>query len=113
MGTRLHGGIRALQHKRRSLIIGVDHRGLEKARDFGLPVAGRYIPAADLERAVRSDRPCEVNLPVNNILRWKRQWTDGGSGMSDNGVERRFVISHPSSLIPGHWSLIRPGITEL
>lgn len=73
-GTRLHGGIRALQHKRRSLIVGVDHRAMGMAGDFGLPVADRYLPIADLEHAVCSDRPCTVNLPMDNIRRWKAQW---------------------------------------
>ena len=29
IGTRLHAGIRAIQKKRRSIIIGVDNRALE------------------------------------------------------------------------------------
>ena len=41
IGTRLHGGIRALQHKRRSIIIGIDNRATELNRDFNLPVVNQ------------------------------------------------------------------------
>ena len=34
VGTRLHGGIRALQHKHLAFIIGVDHRAVGKAHRF-------------------------------------------------------------------------------
>lgn len=38
VGTRLHGGIRALQKGHRTLIIGIDNRAIEINRDTGLPV---------------------------------------------------------------------------
>lgn len=38
VGTRLHGGIRALQHKKRTIIIAVDHKAKSFGRDFNLPV---------------------------------------------------------------------------
>lgn len=41
VGTRLHAGIRALQHKRRTLILGVDNRALEMHRSFNIPVLPR------------------------------------------------------------------------
>lgn len=41
IGTRLHAGIRALQKKKRSIIIGVDNRAIEKKKDFNLPVITR------------------------------------------------------------------------
>lgn len=37
VGTRLHAGIRAMQHQRRSIIIGVDNRAVEIAKDINLP----------------------------------------------------------------------------
>jgi hypothetical protein len=40
-GTRLHGGIVALNHRVPSLILGVDNRATEMARDFQLPVVPR------------------------------------------------------------------------
>ena len=41
LGTRLHGGIRALQHGRRASIIAIDNRASEIARDTRLPVVSR------------------------------------------------------------------------
>jgi hypothetical protein len=38
VGARLHGGIRALQHGRRTLIVVVDNRAREMGRDWSLPV---------------------------------------------------------------------------
>jgi polysaccharide pyruvyl transferase WcaK-like protein len=74
VGTRLHGGIRALQHKRRSLIIGVDHRARDKAVDFQLPVKTRYTPSADLERILRAPIACDIHIPQENIRRWREQF---------------------------------------
>ncbi len=73
-GTRLHAGIRALQHKRRTLIVGVDHRALAMQRDFHLPVSDRYLSAEEVQRAVCADRPCEIRIPLENIERWKAQF---------------------------------------
>lgn len=41
VGTRLHGGIRALQHGRRAIIIAVDNRALVFKRDFNIPSISR------------------------------------------------------------------------
>lgn len=41
IGTRLHAGIRAIQKKRRSIIIGVDNRALEMQKDFNINVVNR------------------------------------------------------------------------
>jgi polysaccharide pyruvyl transferase WcaK-like protein len=97
VGTRLHGGIRALQHKRRTWIIGVDHRAIENERDFHLPVLYRYSPTADLQQAIRSPAPCDVRIPQENIRRWRGQFAaatrPGNSpaaqpALSEGGVSR-------------------------
>lgn len=41
VGTRLHGGIRCLQHGRRAIIISIDNRAREMSRDYGLPILER------------------------------------------------------------------------
>lgn len=38
IGSRLHGGIRALQYKRRSIIIAIESRARSSRNDFNLPV---------------------------------------------------------------------------
>jgi polysaccharide pyruvyl transferase WcaK-like protein len=74
VGTRLHGGIRALQHKRRSIIIGVDHRALVKGKDFDLPVIDRYQDADLIADKVSAEKDTRIRLPVERIEAWKAQF---------------------------------------
>ena len=41
VGTRLHAGIFALNHKVRSIIVAVDNRAIEIAKDTNLPIVRR------------------------------------------------------------------------
>ena len=66
-GTRLHGGIRALQHRRRAIILAIDNRAVELGSTTGLPVV-----AADevhrLDEIVKSKVSYEgVQLPTDAI----------------------------------------------
>lgn len=74
IGTRLHGGIRALNHKKRSCIIGIDNRALEISKDTDLPV----IKAEQIENSLRewiyNKKPTEIRLPIENINKWKSQF---------------------------------------
>lgn len=73
IGTRLHGGIRALQHKRRSLVIAVDNRALEKQKDFNLPVLPRE-QVEELTHWISMDRPIRIRLNQENIDQFLRQF---------------------------------------
>lgn len=73
VGTRLHAGIRALQKKRRSIILGVDNRAFEKYRDFNLQVCARDN-LEEIRSAVESDFVTDIKLPIENIFRWKSQF---------------------------------------
>ena len=73
VGTRLHGGIRALQLKNRSLIIGIDNRSLEKAKDFNLPVLARDN-IENLDEMIESEININLNLPEENIKYWLSQF---------------------------------------
>lgn len=73
IGTRLHGGIRALQKKRRSLIISIDNRAKEISNDINLNVCAR----GDLEaisRFANSNAETNLKLPAENIQLWKKQF---------------------------------------
>jgi len=74
VGTRLHGGIYALKHKRRSIIIGVDHRANEMGKDLNLPVVDRYALDGELEEKIINDFEIKVNLPMANIDKWCSQF---------------------------------------
>lgn len=69
VGTRLHAGIAALALGAPSLIIGVDNRAIEIARDTNLPV----IERAEIKcLASRLDAASGlIRLPVTDINRWR------------------------------------------
>jgi len=73
IGTRLHAGIRALQHGCRSFIIGIDNRAIEMNKDFGLPV----LPQNDISQLsdwVQGDYVLSLDIPWKNIETWKSQF---------------------------------------
>lgn len=79
VGTRLHAGIRALQKKKRSIIIGIDNRAIEKQKDFNLVCISRN-EIETLEAKILSEFFTAIVIPERNIERWKSQFvTDGGS----------------------------------
>ena len=73
IGTRLHGGVRALQHKRRSLIIEVDNRATEISRDTGLPTVKRDDLAA-INQWIEKPSRTVITMPWDHIARWKAQF---------------------------------------
>jgi polysaccharide pyruvyl transferase WcaK-like protein len=74
VGTRLHGGIYALKNKRRSIIIGVDHRANEMGRDLNLPVIDRKSSDEILKNKIIHDFETRINLPLENIQKWCLQF---------------------------------------
>lgn len=76
VGTRLHGGIRALQNKKRTIIIGVDNRAIEKQKDFNLKVIKRINLKTNLEEMILSEFETIINIPLGNIEKWKKQFQE-------------------------------------
>lgn len=72
IGTRLHGGIRALQFKKRSFIIGIDNRATEIAKDINLPVLPRE-EIENLPQLIASNYKTKIKLPFENIKKWCEQ----------------------------------------
>lgn len=70
VGSRLHGGIRALQFKKRTLVIGIDHRSTQIAHDTGLPMLPR-TEMHQLDRWVAGSAPTRIKLPIEDITNWK------------------------------------------
>lgn len=75
VGTRLHGGIRAMNYKHRSIIVAVDNRAVEISKDTDLCVLKRDSVGEDLERLINTKFETKLILPWNNIEKWKRQFT--------------------------------------
>ncbi|MCD7889290.1 MAG: polysaccharide pyruvyl transferase family protein [Oscillospiraceae bacterium] len=73
VGTRLHGGIRALNHQVRSIIIGVDNRATEISNDTGLKVIQRNKINL-LESEICSAWKTDIHIPSNNIAKWMNQF---------------------------------------
>lgn len=73
VGTRLHAGIRAMQHGRRSIIVSVDNRATEMGKNFNLPVIER-LQLDQLDARINASFQIDVRLPMENIKQWKAQF---------------------------------------
>jgi hypothetical protein len=76
VGTRLHGGIFCIRHGIRSLVLSIDNRAAEIARDTGLPCAQRG-DLDSIERWIGSTAPTRLTMPADNIEAWRRQFAHG------------------------------------
>lgn len=73
VGTRLHGGMRCLQNRLRALIIEVDNRATEIAKDTGLPTVPRD-DFATINRWIEESPIPSIHLPMEEITRWRSQF---------------------------------------
>ncbi|HKZ68059.1 MAG TPA: hypothetical protein VJ111_16945, partial [Chitinophagaceae bacterium] len=75
VGTRLHGGIKCLQHNYESLIISFDNRSVEIARDTNLPICPRsdYSQLLDWLEGKKVFKE-GIILPKEAIERWQNQF---------------------------------------
>ncbi|GGC46899.1 hypothetical protein GCM10011386_43840 [Parapedobacter defluvii] len=73
VGTRLHAGIRALQKRRKALIIGIDNRAIEMRNDIGLNVLERQRIDL-LEEKIHEEMSVKLYLNTGAIQRWKTQF---------------------------------------
>ncbi len=74
VGTRLHAGIHALNHKIRSIILAVDNRATEMGRDVNLPVIQRSEISEILENKIQSEFVTEIQIKQENIEYFKAQF---------------------------------------
>ena len=70
-GTRLHAGIRALNYGKRTTIIAKDNRAIEIGKDTGLNVLNDID---EMEKLLNSNIVTEIELPWENIKKWKNQF---------------------------------------
>ena len=76
VGNRLHGGIRALQHNVRTLVIAIDNRATEIGKDTNLPVIARDAVMDELEQRITNPQKIEIKLPTSEIEKWRSQFKD-------------------------------------
>ena len=72
VGTRLHAGAWCLQKNIPSLILAVDNRSQEIARDINLPVVGRADQKAICSWLSGEKLFPNISLPTKAIARWKK-----------------------------------------
>jgi len=70
VGTRLHAGIRALQHGVKSTILAIDNRATEISRDIGIPIMSNDLRAPDWQR-VDDRQSLKLDIPHTAITQWK------------------------------------------
>ncbi len=76
VGTRLHGGVRALQKRRRALILAVDNRAREISADTGLSVVDR-IDIDAVSAWIDAKQETRISLNWQGIEQWKKQFHVG------------------------------------
>lgn len=72
VGTRLHGGVRAIQKYRRALILAVDNRAKEISNDTHLPVADRD-DYESIDCWIESPKALEIRMNFSAIQQWRQQ----------------------------------------
>lgn len=75
VGNRLHGGIRALQHHKKSIIISIDYRAENMAKSYSLPVIKREKIGQLLKDKIEDTSETLITgLDWNQINDWKNQF---------------------------------------
>lgn len=74
IGTRLHGGIYAMRHYKRAIIIAIDERAKEIDRAVHLNSLQKKEIPDRLEAMIQSDFATEIQMPLEEIRRWKAQF---------------------------------------
>lgn len=70
VGTRLHGGIHAMQNGKRTIIIAVDNRAIEISNNTGLPVICDDEINEKLEKMINGEWETHINLNKKEIEKW-------------------------------------------
>lgn len=75
IGTRLHGGVYAMRHRKRSIIIAIDERA--KEINAGNNLNCLMIDEMDkLDDMINSEFETKIVMPFDEIARWKAQFEE-------------------------------------
>lgn len=75
VGTRLHGGIYAMRHRKRAIIIAIDERAREINRANHLNCIEKDEIEEKLEKMIQSTFATEIRMPYKEITRWREQFS--------------------------------------
>lgn len=81
VGTRLHAGIKALQCRKRTIIIEVDNRASDMKNSINLPTIKRCNLKDELETRIQSEFETKLNIKVDEIEKWRKQFDEIGKKM--------------------------------
>ncbi len=73
IGTRLHAGMYALQHKRRAIIVAIDNRTTDMGKSYHMNIINRD-EIEGLEQMIEQDLPFDFGLNESNIQEWMSQF---------------------------------------
>ena len=73
VGSRLHGGIHALNHGKRTIIISVDNRASDMREDLNLPVISIYDVKEKLNSMINDSWETEIKINQSVIDSWKAE----------------------------------------
>lgn len=76
IGTRLHGGVYAMRHKKRAIIIAIDERAREINASNNLNCIEQNEIEDKLEAMINSEFETKINMPFDEIARWKAQFEE-------------------------------------
>lgn len=76
VGTRLHGGIRGLQHGCRSVIVSIDNRARGIGEHVGLPTLDRESIGSRLEGLLHKPGKPELTIPRQEIAGFLEQFSN-------------------------------------
>ena len=76
VGTRLHGGIYAMRHQRRSIIIAIDERAREINKTNHLVCIDKKNIQSDLSNLINSYFQTNITMDLDNINCWKAQFRE-------------------------------------
>ena len=75
VGSRLHGGIRALQHAKRTIIISIDYRARNMSKSYQLPIIERENILDELDHIINSNWETKIDgIDFELVKRWKNQF---------------------------------------
>ncbi|MNI15088.1 Polysaccharide pyruvyl transferase [compost metagenome] len=73
IGTRLHGGIYAMRHKKRSIIIAIDERARGMGDSYNLNLIDRN-KISNLENMINSEIVTDVRVNFDMVKMWLKQF---------------------------------------
>lgn len=76
IGTRLHGGVYAMRHRKRTIIIAIDERAKEINKCNNLNCIEQIEIESKLDSMINSEFETKIVMPFDEIARWKAQFEE-------------------------------------